>query len=325
MNNETFSFQYLLEKLRDAKFLKEPFRHIYIENFFSDAHFESIISTWELTSPEASNDEDLFSGLVQKGFKPIEFPGCVSDIKKYASWRKNRYVLDHNPACEGVGMALRLYQIQSDVLENLNRFIVSKEFNEAIAKKLGVIFEDCVVDGGIQKYLDGYEISPHPDVRRKAATYMININSSPASESLAFHTHYLKFKPEREYVQRFWQGNPDIDRAWVPWSWADTVKLQTANNSIVLFSPADDTLHAVKAKYDHFLTQRTQLYGNLWFKNVSVDDTREWEQLDILGGVRKRSMTTKSWLKAALPSRAQDLIKALLSKNNSGVGDRNGR
>lgn len=325
MGNETFNFQYLLEKLRDAEFLEEPFRHIYIENFFSEVHFDSIINAPELEAPKASSDEELFHGLVQKGFKPIEFPGCVSDIKKYASWRKNRYVLDHNPACEGVGMALRLYKMQSNVLKELNSFIASRQFNEAVAKKLGVTFEDCVTDGGIQKYLDGYEISPHPDVRRKAATYMVNVNSSPASESLTFHTHYLRFKPEREYVQRFWQGNPDIDRAWVPWEWADTVKLQTANNSIVLFSPADDTLHAVKAEYDHFLTQRTQLYGNLWLRNVPVSGSREWEQLDILGGVRKRSMTTKSWLRAALPRSARGVIKALLPKSNSDVGGRNTR
>ena len=325
MDDETFNFQYLLEKLRAAEILEEPFRHIYIENFFSEVHFEAIVSASELLAPKASSDEELFDGLVQKGFKPIEFPGCVSDIKKYASWRKNRYVLDHNPACEGVGMALRLYEIRSAVLKELNSFIASKEFNEAIAKKLGVIFEDCVIDGGIQKYLDGYEISPHPDVRSKAATYMVNINSSPASESLEFHTHYLKFKPEREYVQRFWQGNPDIDRAWVPWDWADTVKLQTVNNSIVLFSPANDTLHAVKADYDHFLTQRTQLYGNLWFKNVSVGDSREWEQLDILGGVRKRPMTAKSWLKAALPRSAVGFIKGILPQHNSDVGGRNTR
>ena len=51
--------------------------------------------------------------------------------------------------------------------------------------------------------------------------------------------------------------------------------------SIVLFSPSNDTLHGVKADYNHLYTQRTQLYGNLWYKESSVDKTLEWEQLDL--------------------------------------------
>ena len=35
------------------------------------------------------------------------------------------------------------------------------------------------------------------------------------------------------------------------------------NNSIVLFKPDIDTLHAIKLDYNHNKFQRTQLYGNL--------------------------------------------------------------
>ena len=42
------------------------------------------------------------------------------------------------------------------------------------------------------------------------------------------------------------------------------------NNSIVIFKPSVDTLHAVKMKYDHTKFQRTQLYGNLMsFENIT--------------------------------------------------------
>jgi hypothetical protein len=40
-------------------------------------------------------------------------------------------------------------------------------------------------------------------------------------------------------------------------------------------------MHAVKANYNHLNGQRTQLYGNLWYKNVSTLDKLEWESLVI--------------------------------------------
>ena len=43
-------------------------------------------------------------------------------------------------------------------------------------EKFGIEYQNCNIDGGIQKYLDGYELSPHPDIRLKAATFMVNIN-----------------------------------------------------------------------------------------------------------------------------------------------------
>jgi hypothetical protein len=48
------------------------------------------------------------------------------------------------------------------------------------------------------------------------------------------------------------------------------VKQQTENNSIVIFSPRWDTMHAIRAHYDHLVTQRTQFYGNLWYETSDV-------------------------------------------------------
>ena len=158
---------------------------------------------------------------------------------------------------------------------------IKSKINTLVGLDIGY-YEDCLIDGGIQKYLDGYEISPHPDTRKKAATFMVNINPTDKSEKLNHHTHYLKFKKTYSYVEEFWKGNLDIDRAWVPWEWAETVKQQSKNNSIVLFSPSDDTLHGVKASYNHLTTQRTQLYGNLWYKLSPAKKTLEWERLDLL-------------------------------------------
>lgn len=277
-----YDFEYLIDKIENSDFSSSPFKHIYLEDFFSSEHFAEIIASEEVAVPAASTDEQLIDALYNNGFKVIPFPGCVTDIKQYVNWHQHKTNENYHTACEGFGMALRLYVPKSPILQELDKFLAGDKFNSTITKKFGIEFEDCVIDGGIQKYLDGYEISPHPDIRKKAATFMVNINPSPVSESCNHHTHYLNLKSERAYVKSFWEGNPDIERAWVPWDWSETVFQQTKNNSIVLFSPSNDTLHGVKADYDHLKTQRTQLYGNLWYKERTTKAKLEWEDLDLI-------------------------------------------
>lgn len=311
-----YDFNYLIDKIRKTDFSESPFKHVYIEDFFSPEHFAEIKSSNEIASPVASNDNELIDGLMAKGFKPISFPGCVTDVNLYIDWHQNGKQSKHHSACEGFGMALRLYSFPSPIMAAVNSFLASEAFNRAIAEKFNVDFASCIIDGGIQKYLDGYEISPHPDIRKKAATFMVNINPSDASESLDHHTHYLRLKPSRRYVQTFWEGNVAIDRAWVPWEWAETVKQQPKNNSIVLFSPSNDTLHGVKANYDHLKTQRTQLYGNLWYKEDKTDESIEWEELDLLSDKVQRQQKTGLKGKALklLPAPVKETLKAVLRK-----------
>lgn len=313
-----YNFDYLIDKIKDAAFENIPFKHIYIDDFFSEDHFREIIESSEISSPIAGNDRELIDGLTGKGFKPISFPGCVTDIQKYISWHEGGKKAAHHSACEGFGMAFRLYEFPSEILKELNDFLASSAFNSAIAEKFEIKFDDCVIDGGIQKYLDGYEISPHPDIRKKAATFMVNINPSEESERLDHHTHYLKLKKPYAYVEEFWVGNQNVDRAWVPWEWAETVKQQSKNNSIVLFSPSDDTLHGVKASYNHMKTQRTQLYGNLWYKTNPASKTLEWEQLDL---TNKVSVGLKRKVARMIPKGMRGLLRRAVKSDS--VGKRN--
>ena len=85
---DNYNFRYLIDKIEDTEFETSPFKHIYIEDFFSEENFEEIISSAEISSPNASNDKQLIDGLIKKGFKPIPFPGCVTDIQKYISWHQ---------------------------------------------------------------------------------------------------------------------------------------------------------------------------------------------------------------------------------------------
>tara|TARA_E500000178_G_scaffold320538_1_gene343717 strand:- start:193 stop:726 length:534 start_codon:yes stop_codon:yes gene_type:complete len=149
---------------------------------------------------------------------------------------------------------------------------------------------DCDTDFGLQKYLDGYEISPHPDIRKKALTFMINVNPNKRSEIENIHTHLLKFKPEYSYVSKFWQYNTEIERDWVPWQWCTTEKLFSKNNSIIIFKPSDISLHAVRAEYEHYDFQRTQFYGNLWFNQDTSPEKFAWSELNL----RKKSFDKSS-------------------------------
>ena len=285
---------------------------------------DEILSSTEISSLQASNDGDLIKGLQEKGFKPISFPGCGTDIKKYIDWHKGVKNVNHHSACEGYGMVFRLFEFPTQILKELNDFLTGNAFNKVVAEKFDVEYDDCITDGGIQKYLDGYEISPHADQRKKAVTFMVNINPSEDSEKLNYHTHYLKLKKPYSYIEEFWSGNESIDRSWIPWGWAETMKEQRKNNSIVMFSPSNDTLHGVKAEYNHLKTQRTQLYGNIFYKQDPSSTKLEWEDLEITSQDKKvkRTKSFKVRVAEALPMTVKTILARIMEKSSTGRRNR---
>lgn len=317
-------FSYLLEKIQAAEFITAPFNHIQIDNFFSAADFAAIIAAPEISIVDLKSDDDLFEALIGRGYKIIDFPGCILDKNKYIQWHKERKSVNTitNSACEGFGMTLRLMQAQSTTISELNEFLNGRVFQEALAEKFGISLECVFYDAGIQKYLDGYEISPHPDTRRKALTYMVNVNPHPQSEAQDHHTHYLKLLPEFDYVKAYWDGHPEQDRCWLPWSWCQTEKIQRANNSIVIFSPDNSTMHAVKTQYDHLRSQRTQLYGNLWYHQTPAKSGPEWEDFVITPGAAKVELSLKGRIKAAVPGPVMEFIKGRRGGSKDVIADR---
>jgi hypothetical protein len=268
------NFERILSNISAAEFSNEPFRHIYIENFFEAEDFENIVSAPEIRLEKFNCDDELIAELYRHNYKEIPFPGTTTDVQTYLDWHKtrNRQAGINKATCEGFGITFRLTKSESgSILSKCSEFFTSDRFWDTLKRKFALERFDVRHDFGLQKYLDGYEISPHPDIRQKALTFMININPSPNSENLDFHTHYMRFTPERDYIREGWRSNKQKDREWIEWSWAQTIKKQTRNNSIVIFAPSDDTLHAVRASYNHLLTQRTQFYGNLWHKTNPVE------------------------------------------------------
>ena len=100
--------------------------------------------------------------------------------------------------------------MSNNILSDIQIFLESAKFaTECIANKFNVNLSETKVDSGVPKYLDGYEISPHPDVRKKALTYMKpNINPHESSENINYHTHYMRFNNDKKHIQSFWANNP---------------------------------------------------------------------------------------------------------------------
>jgi hypothetical protein len=318
-------FGYLIKKIESAEFSKVPFEHIIIDDFLSDTHFNKITSANEIKRPVFSNTEKLIDDLVLQGYVPQNFPGCTIDVDQYIkSLDSGDWTVDEG-LLEGFGMAFRLKKYQTPVLERITQFLNSQEFKSALEKKFKIT-KSAHIETAIQKYLQAYEISPHPDIRRKAATYMLNINTDLESENIEIHTFLCQFKPEKSYIYDFWEKNKDIDRCWVPWDWCERVFATNSNNSIVLFSPSDKSLHAVKLNYDHLNYQRTQIYGNLWYdettsvynkptykqldsSNIDIEKIREESKRKQKSNQTKKAKTIKNFIICKIPTPLKEFIK----------------
>lgn len=281
-------FDYLLGKIQSAKFENEPFKHLEITNFLKEKHFTHITELDTITT-SGENDRELINSIKENGYEQVSFPGTFNTVEDYISHRNGTAQNEDFDTIENKGIVFRLSEYNDPLLEDLFGLFNSKKFLKCVTDKFGLSQEEFEVsnsdfkreaeglDLGIQKYLDGYEISPHPDIRKKALTWMLNLNPNNKSKEMNHHTHYLELKDAKKYIKEYWKHNTSQDRCWLPWEWCHTRKRQVENNTIVLFSPSFDTLHGVKTDYDHLETQRTQLYGNLWYENVEIEGKPEWD------------------------------------------------
>ena len=280
-------FNYLLDKINSAEFNHSPFPFLYIEDFLDHDDFKSITNS-SLVNIHSEDVQALISTLTSNKWDPIVFPGCTIDINDYINFIQNQsssYQLQ--TTCEGFGITFRLSEkVSFEPVNSLHEFFNSEQFLSTVISKFQLPSQNYSVDTGLQKYLNHYEISPHPDIRKKALTYMLNLNPSSNSQDQSHHTHFMTFKDPYKYIYEFWSHNQQFDRCWVPWDWCNTHFIHNKNNSITIFSPCDYSLHAVKASYDHLAYQRTQFYGNLWYQNSPNLSMPTWNNLDISSSVQ---------------------------------------
>lgn len=274
-------FNYIIEKIDKTSFIEKPFKYLYIENFLSQEHFDLITKDNQINLEKQPDTETLVAVLLAKDYKPVVFPGCTTDIKEYLKWfnseRQERFKYD---LLEGFGISFRIQKYHNDTINNLIEFLNSDNFHNFLKDKFKKT-RPTRIETAIQKYMSGYEISPHPDVRKKCLTYMLNVNTDKQSEQIDIHTHFLEFTDRYKKLYDYWKENVNTDRCWVPWVWCDSKFKQIKNNSITIFAPDNNTLHGVKLDYDHCQFQRTQIYGNLWYTDYTPPDKPNWKKLPV--------------------------------------------
>ena len=73
-------FDYLINKIKSSPFREEPFKHIYIEDFFTQEDFRSITNDSEIKIKECPNDEELFSELFKQNYKDPNVKNLESTV-----------------------------------------------------------------------------------------------------------------------------------------------------------------------------------------------------------------------------------------------------
>lgn len=269
INLEPFSeFDYIKDKIIHAEIVHEPFPHLEIADFLSEEHIAQVLTNTQIHFDEQHDLETLYSTLMDSKYQIQAFPGCVSSWEDYKHCLENKKISGDEPT-ETLGLTFRLREYKELFLQRLMAFLNSDEFHQVLRRKFDLTKETNIISA-IQKNLTGYEISPHPDIRQKALTYLLNINKNSEIEKEDCHTHLLRFTEQYQWVEEYWVKNPHVNRCWVPWSWCETVSNFNKNNSMLIFAPATSppTLHAIRLNYDHLKYQRTQIYGNLMFTNT---------------------------------------------------------
>ena len=260
-------FEYIIKKIENSNIEKNHFEYVYIENFLSEKHFKMLLEDRQIRIPSFSKIEELIEYLENNGYEAQYFPGCTIDKKEYIEWFYDRTKQsDAMYLTSDFGMTYKIIKYVNKDVENIVKFFNSDKFIQTLMKKFGKT-GTIDKDAGVQKYLSGYEISPHPDVRRKCVTYMININHM-GEEEADIYTKFMKLKKPYDKLYDFWETNKDYERNAVPWSWCETFLEQKKNNSIFIFPPSNSSIHAVKLDYNCLEKQRTQIYGNIWYRNM---------------------------------------------------------
>lgn len=231
---------YILKKIEDAEIISKPFPHIIIPNFLEGDDLKNILDNIEI---DHLNE-------IEKKYKKVHYPGAKSSTEE----------LTNRPTGKGLVYALKEEYSKNNI--KLKTILDSDEFKQALFKKLNIPKN---IDGWnvyqINKDLNGYEISPHPDITGKVITYQINLSNTNALDNYDLGTKFHTIKPEcLKYIKEL---SKKKSRPWGKWEWFDEgTSIPYKQNTFMAFAPSDISYHSVKLEnYPQEKYQRTMLRG----------------------------------------------------------------
>lgn len=267
------NFDYVLKKIENAPIITDPYPHIIISNFLSDNDYDNLLYSHHidiydkscLHIPKVNTYNELKSKLQYAGWEPISYPGAVSgktgsDLLNRPTGKGLVYKLVDKKADgeNGIRTYLDMFLTRTDnTLNNtsVNTFINTLLNKFKYANNIGWnVYE-------YNKDLNGYEISPHPDVSGKLVTYQLNLAPDNLLAEYNLATRLLKLRPE--YTDEIEKLAKTRARPWGLWEWFDeTSSVPFIGNTFFAFPPTNDTYHAVKLEeYPEKIQQRTMIRG----------------------------------------------------------------
>ena len=75
-------FTYIAERISDAEFETEPFRHLFIRDLLTEVDFKEVTQSEDVLLPAVSTVTELFDQLERVGYEVIEAPGCTTSRRR---------------------------------------------------------------------------------------------------------------------------------------------------------------------------------------------------------------------------------------------------
>lgn len=128
-------FGYLIEKIEQAEFFKDPFSFLIIDDFLSEEHFVEVTNAKEIKRPVFDSTKTLIDDLLGNGYKVQNFPGCSTSIEAYLNaYNSKEWGVDER-LLNGFGLTFRLNEYQTPILRRLIDFLNTPLFKKTIEAK----------------------------------------------------------------------------------------------------------------------------------------------------------------------------------------------
>lgn len=227
----------MLEKIETATIEPAPYPHVIIPDFMPDDYYRALLSK----IPPASD------------YTPAHYAGTEDEdgLEKPDNYNEHGLVYD------------RL--ADHPFLAELDAFFTSRVFASALLDKFSVGLWRLLGDSpiprikypffkltnlfssvyGLHKDLSGYQISPHPDNRKKIVTWLFYLPEDDRCADLGMGTYLCVPKPgvTRRDLEQGRIGSHD----WYDWRLFDIAReARMTANTFFCFAPNRDTYHAVR-------------------------------------------------------------------------------